>query len=108
MIWPLRIRRTGWNLSGRWCGLRNIVLGMALAFPGNKRQLLHRVLRISRQENKTLGRKGATGIAWWVSVLFVSAESGEGGYKIKVEPVVETVPRGSGVSSGSRYSQGSR
>jgi bla regulator protein BlaR1 len=28
--------------------------GMALAFPGNKRQLLHRVLRISRQENKTL------------------------------------------------------
>jgi bla regulator protein BlaR1 len=28
--------------------------GMALAFPGNKRQLLHRVLRISRRENKTL------------------------------------------------------
>jgi bla regulator protein blaR1 len=28
--------------------------GMALAFPGNRRQLLHRVLRISRQENKTL------------------------------------------------------
>src|SRR5579863_334068 len=30
------------------------IRGMALAFPGNKRQLLHRVLRISRQENKTL------------------------------------------------------
>jgi beta-lactamase regulating signal transducer with metallopeptidase domain len=28
--------------------------GMALAFPGDRRQLLHRVLRISRQENKTL------------------------------------------------------
>ncbi len=28
--------------------------GMALAFPGNKRQLLNRVLRISKQENKTL------------------------------------------------------
>ncbi|HET6252767.1 MAG TPA: M56 family metallopeptidase [Puia sp.] len=31
--------------------------GMALAFPGNKRQLLHRVMRISRQENKTLSGK---------------------------------------------------
>jgi hypothetical protein len=31
--------------------------GMALAFPGNKRQLLHRVLRISRQENKTLSAR---------------------------------------------------
>ena len=31
--------------------------GMALAFPGNKRQLLHRVLRIYRQENKTLSGK---------------------------------------------------
>ena len=30
------------------------IRGMALAFPGNKRQLLHRVVRISRQENKTL------------------------------------------------------
>src|SRR5579863_8809305 len=28
--------------------------GMALAFPGDRRQLLNRVLRISRQENKTL------------------------------------------------------
>jgi bla regulator protein BlaR1 len=28
--------------------------GMALAFPGDKRQLLNRVLRISRQQNKTL------------------------------------------------------
>ncbi len=33
------------------------IQGMALAFPGNKRQLLHRVLRISRQENKTLSGK---------------------------------------------------
>lgn len=30
------------------------VRGAVLAFPGNRRQLLHRVLRISRQENKTL------------------------------------------------------
>jgi bla regulator protein BlaR1 len=33
------------------------IQGMTLAFPGNKRQLLHRVLRISRQENKTLSGK---------------------------------------------------
>jgi len=31
--------------------------GMALAFPGDRRQLLNRVLRISRQENKTLSGK---------------------------------------------------
>ena len=44
--------------------------GMALAFPGNRRQLLHRVVRISRQENKTLGGRERLVLLGGCIVLF--------------------------------------
>ncbi len=63
--------------------------GMALAFPGNRRQLLHRVLRISRQENKTLGGKERLvllgGCLMVLCLLVARADM-----KIKVAPVAET------------------
>jgi bla regulator protein BlaR1 len=63
--------------------------GMALAFPGNRRQLLHRVLRISRQENKTLsGRERLVllgGCLVMLCLLLVRAD-----VKKKAEPVAET------------------
>ncbi|HTR32107.1 MAG TPA: M56 family metallopeptidase [Puia sp.] len=44
--------------------------GAVLAFPGNRRQLLHRVLRISRRENKTLsGRERLILLAGCVLLL---------------------------------------
>jgi beta-lactamase regulating signal transducer with metallopeptidase domain len=63
--------------------------GMALAFPGNRQQLLRRVLRISRQENKTLGGKERLvllgGCLMVLCLLVARADM-----KIKVAPVAET------------------
>jgi bla regulator protein blaR1 len=63
--------------------------GMALAFPGNRRQLLHRVLRISRQENKTLNAKERLvllgGCLMVLCLLVARADM-----KIKVAPAAET------------------
>ena len=63
--------------------------GMALAFPGNRRQLLHRVLRISRQENKTLsGRERLVLLGGCLMVLCLLVARAD--MKIKVAPVAET------------------
>jgi bla regulator protein blaR1 len=73
--------------------------GMALAFPGNRRQLLHRVLRISRQENKTLGGKERLvllgGCLMVLCLLVARADM-----KIKVAPVAETRLANAQVASG--------
>jgi bla regulator protein blaR1 len=72
----------------------NSLRGMALAFPGNKRQLLHRVLRISRQENKTLsGRERLVLLAGCI-VLFclLMARVGRADVQKTEEPVVSAHP----------------
>ncbi len=57
--------------------------GMALAFPGNKRQLLHRVLRISRQENKTLSGRERLVLLGGFLVLMCLLVAGAGRADIK-------------------------
>jgi bla regulator protein blaR1 len=65
------------------------IQGMVLAFPGNKRQLLHRVLRISRQENKTLsGRERLVLLGGSLVLLCMLAARVD--VKKKAEPVAET------------------
>jgi hypothetical protein len=66
--------------------------GMALAFPGNKRQLLHRVLRISRQENKTLsGRERLVLLGGFLVLMcLLVARVGRADIK-KIEERVEAV-----------------
>lgn len=63
--------------------------GAALGFPAGKRQLLHRVLRITRQENKTLSRGERfffLGSCLVAVVLLVSIHSqGGGGAAMRVE-----------------------
>ena len=74
--------------------------GMALAFPGNKRQLLHRVLRISRQENKTLSGRERLVLLGGCLVLMCLLVARVGRVDIKkIENRVEAVgvrPAGSG------------
>ena len=50
------------------------VRGAVLAFPGNRRQLLHRVLRISRRENNTLsGRERIVLLVGCLAILLLLA-----------------------------------
>jgi bla regulator protein BlaR1 len=65
--------------------------GMALAFPGNKRPLLHRVLRISRQENKTLNWRERLVLLGGCVVLlcFLVARAGRADVRKTAEPANE-------------------
>jgi hypothetical protein len=72
--------------------------GMVLAFPGDKRQLLHRVLRISRQENKTLSGRERLVLFGGCLVLVCLLVAGAGRADVKrigdpVVKVTETVGR---------------
>ena len=69
-------------------------LGMALAFSGNKRQLLNRVRRISRQENKTLNVRERLVLLGGCLVLLCLLASRVGSADVKKieNPVVKTVP----------------
>jgi bla regulator protein BlaR1 len=69
---------------------------MVLAFPGDKRQLLHRVLRISRQENKTLSGRERLILLGGFLVLLCLLVAGVGRADIKriEEPVVKVTEVG--------------